>query len=268
MPSLIERSCLLLLALPALAVADPFTVVTHSTGIASVNPTVLYALGQDESPAEYELPYELTLTSTFDWNDPLPARDDSASQYDAEVTVDFRMGDLDYHYAGRGWSTVSLYTPSSLGGDAYWHETWIVPNPGSYGYSFNVEQALRGPAGSMGPGGALTPGIIESGGSADGYVGITAYYSNDEYTFLFPMSGEVASFSVQVTSPVPEPASFGLLAVGMLILGLRRRLVEPFPAQAPGTAGTSSVIPPGAHARTDVDDQSQDQKPGTAMKLA
>ncbi len=227
MSSLIEHSCpllLTLLALPLAVAAEPVTVVTHSTGIASVHPSVLHALGQEDFPDEYELPYALTLTSTFDWTGPLPGRDDSVSRYDADVVIDFRMGALNYHYAGKGWSTASLYTPLSIGGDSYWHDIWIVPNPGSYGYSFDFEQALRGPAGSMGPGGALTPGSFASGGSTDGYLGITAYYSNDEYTFAFPMSGDVSSFSVQVSSPVPEPAPLILLAAGMLTLGVRWRL--------------------------------------------
>jgi len=231
MPSLVRRcrlvltaaSCVSAIALPAAAFAVPVTVVTHSTGTASVHPTVLHALGQQETPPEDTLPYELTLTSTFDWTGPLPARGEGPYMvYDTEVVVDFRMGDLVYHAAGRDFSSASLYTPDPIGGDMYWHEVSMNPYPYAYGYSFNFEHTLHGPAGSMGPGGPLTAGTIDGSGDPYSYLWITAYYSNDEYTFSWTMPGDVATYDVRITSAVPEPAPFAMLAGGVLALGLWR----------------------------------------------
>ena len=224
MHKLIQHGCLLLCALPVAASADPVTVVTRSTGTVSVNPTVLSALGWDYTGNENELPYTLRLSSTYDWTGPLPARDDWASGYDNQVVVDLRIGSYDYHYAGTEWSNTILFTSYVLGDDGYEHEVWTNPNPDAYGYSFNFTHAFFGPAGSMGPGGALTPRLIEQSASNRGFLDVTAYYSNDEYTFSFPLSGAVDSFSVEVTSPVPEPAPFALLAAGVLTLGLRPRM--------------------------------------------
>jgi len=220
--TLIKHASLVALALPAMALAEPITVTTHSTGIASVNPSSVYGLWMDYTSEPLDQPYELTLSTTFDWTGPLPAREEWASQVDSQVVVDFRLGAYDYHYAGKDWSDAILYTPYSLGGDGYQHEVWVNPHPEVYGYSFKFSHVLLGPAGSMGPDGALAPGLVE-GTAPAGYFNLTAYYSNDEYTFSFPMSADVSTFSVQVTSPVPEPAQFVLLAVGALTLGLRRR---------------------------------------------
>lgn len=225
MPDPIKHACLFLLAVPAAALAEPITVTTHSTGMASLNPTVLYALGWDLPSERLEEPYALTMSTTFDWTGPLPAREEWASQVDGQVEIDLRIGDFRYRYAGAEWSNAILYTPYSVGGDAYQHETWVNPTPDVYGYSFNFTQVFLGPAGSMGPGGALAPGVLE-GAAPGGFFHLTAYYSNDEYTFAFPMSGDVATFSVQVSSPVPEPASFALLAAGLATLGLRRRFAK------------------------------------------
>lgn len=215
-------TALFALALPAAALAAPVTVVTHSTGTAYVYPTVLFALGLEEFPEEEFLPYELTLTSTFDWNAPLPARDEGAWNYGA-VAVDFRMGDLHYQYAGTETSHVNLYTPSYLGGDAYLQDVSANPNGSSYGYSFDFSHMLHSPAGSMGPGGALTPMAFGGNGNENSSMGITTYYINDEFIFSWRMRGDVDTYSVQVTSAVPEPAAYGLLVAGTLTLALRRR---------------------------------------------
>jgi hypothetical protein len=223
--SLLQRRCLLLLFLPAATLAAPapvtvaVTVVTHSEGTTYINPSVLIPLGMAYASDADSVPYALTLTSTFDWEGPLPPRDVWASRDSTQVTVDFNVGAAHYHYAGNALSSAIVHTPFG-GGDGYRHEVWVDPNPGSYGYSFNFTHSLHAPAGSLGAG-ALAP-VVASGAMPNVSYGITAYYSNDEYTFSFPMYGDAASLSLQVTSPVPEPAPFVLLAAGLLTLNLRR----------------------------------------------
>lgn len=222
MNRLVTRAALVLSLLPAVALAEPVTVVTHSSGVAYINPSALDGLQRTNPPNADESPYELTLSSTFDWSGPLPARGEWASQPDSQVVIDFTLGDLAYHYAGEGSSSAILSTQFGSDGDRYQHEIWLDPPGPGYGYALKFEQVLVGPSDSFGTGGALTRGVTAWTGTGSNF-SFTAYRSNDEYTLAFPMGGDATAFSVRVTSPVPEPAAYALLAAGLLTLGLRRR---------------------------------------------
>jgi hypothetical protein len=238
MRSPIKHAWMLLIALPVAALADPVSVTTHSTGTTYLDDTVLAAMGLQTTASATELPYELTLTSTYDWSGPLPARGIWATQSDSEVVIDFRVGTMHYHYAGIASSSAVLYTPFSNSGDGYQHEIWLAQEPYD---ALNFVNRGIGPTGSLGPGGALTPLDVDSA-SVDGQYGISAYHSNDEYTFSWNMFADASTLSVQVASPVPEPAPFALLATGLLALGLRRRLGRSVrQLQAIRHGGTSSA---------------------------
>jgi hypothetical protein len=96
---------MLLLALPLVAVADPVTVTTRSTGTQITNESslgttnsMLNVLGLNPLTSTAPLPYELTLTSTFD-TDAMPSPESFWAQAYADVVIDFRIGTQAYHYA-------------------------------------------------------------------------------------------------------------------------------------------------------------------------
>ena len=102
----IKRACLLLLTLPAVALAEPILVTTHASGTTMIDPALKV------------YPYALTITSTFDTSkklnyltmptetgvfyrvtdiDPIP------------YVIDYRIGTQTYHYEGMGTGELSLH---------------------------------------------------------------------------------------------------------------------------------------------------------------
>lgn len=211
-----KRACLLLLALPAAALADPINVTSHSTGITSM-------VSQDLK----ELPYELTITSTFDsatlfqfeTETPTGVLYRMRSQSNVPFEIELRIGDETYHYSGLGSGELFHEvpnTPEVL--ERFSHEITIYY--GREGASRRIGQTGMGPAGIFGEGGLLaTRNVDEDMGLTSSFVSSSGSGMYIDYTFG---TGGPSTFSMQV-SPVPEPASFALLMGGLLVLGLRQR---------------------------------------------
>jgi len=235
----IKHARVLLCVLPVAALAQtatqPVTVVTKSTGTVEVESTVLRMLGAEHVQDAGTLPYELTLTSNYDWPGALPARgEETNSWYLRSIAIDFRVGDHDFHYKGAGSAFANL---RGFTGDAdqYYHNVAFGTKEAVYTTFYNFTQELLVPAGSLGPGGAMTP----TGGEGSGLGGqleisyMTPWLDSTRY---YRMYGDIDSYSVQITSPIPEPAAFAMLAAGMLTLGLRRRLM----CKTPGKPGVGT----------------------------
>jgi hypothetical protein len=236
MLSLIKRSCLMLLALPLTALADAVIVTTHAAGtVSSPNGIVLNALGLADTGVS-ELPYELTIQSSFDPVTALPGRDEWAFDYSSDIVVDFRIGGESYHYAGLEASNAVLYTPFVTNGDGYQHEVYFTPLNSSYSVRFS--QYALWPAGGLGAGGALTPRDI--GGSADGYLDIGAYPLNPDAPGSWRLGGTASSFSVQVMSAVPEPAPLAMLLAGLGGVALLRRIRQLHCIKQGGTSSSKA----------------------------
>src|SRR5438874_1098293 len=106
----VKHGCVLLFALPVVALASPVTVTSHATGLITIEPEVMQALGAYDFQGTGPLPYELTLTSTYDPGGPLPDRGMDASTGPIDVTIDFHVGDFAYHHAGLGSISTRLST--------------------------------------------------------------------------------------------------------------------------------------------------------------
>jgi hypothetical protein len=219
MPILTKSACTLLLALPFAVLANQVNVTTHSIGTSNVDNTVLSALGLNSVTSTAPLPYELTLSSTFDpeTNPPTPAW---AYDYGGEVLIDFRIGSQVYHYDATANSAANRQNGSF---DRYEHRIWFdTPGPPTSNYSVYFSHTLAGLPGSMGPSGPLAPLDDGESKSVYGYYTITAYPSNPDVPLSWQMASHDATLSIHVAA-VPEPAPFALLSVGLLTLGLRRR---------------------------------------------
>jgi hypothetical protein len=224
MPLLIRRTCIFLLALPLAALADPVTVTTHSSGTIIVNDSsigeagsVLIVLGLNPLTNTAPLPYELTLTSTFDTDTMVPPDGFWAHDYGGDVVIDFHIGTQVYHYAGPANSTVNL-TAQSANVEEYSQLVWFdTPY-----YSFGFYHQLLGPPGSMGFYKPLNPLYADENDGLSGrtMIYLDPYATDVQDVFSIQAGGPVISVNV---AAVPEPAPFALLAAGLLTLGWRWR---------------------------------------------
>ena len=234
----LKYGCALLFALPAIAMARPVTITSHTTGSMTVNPDVMVnGLRAFDFTGTGTLPYELTLASRFDDGGALPERGVLASTAFIDVTIDFHIGDFDYHYAGPQAISFRLSTLDG-GTDRFEHIVDQVPNSQIWEYT-DFTQAMSIPSGSLG-GTSLVPGHVESTTtSGNGYA--TIVYNEPMFSGMrATMEGTIDTYSLDVTtadvtSPVPEPATYAMLAAGVLTLGWRRRLGRKAQA-ATGTA--------------------------------
>lgn len=209
--------CLLALAiaLPCTAQADTVEVTMHASGMMNANPLVMVALGLDTNVMD-RLPFDLTITSSFE---PGTVIDTDFGPYagasDADVELSFQIGSMSYHYAGKGGTDVRLY--QNLDG------SWSYVMESGFGPQFADEDvfvttAIGLPAGGIGTT-PLAPISLETGSGISGYASVGSAPHNPDAPGVYDMSGDANYVSLQVTSPVPEPAPIGMLAAGIFILG-------------------------------------------------
>jgi hypothetical protein len=222
MSVLVKRYCMLLLALPLLAVAAPVAVTTHSTGIHATNAdslgttnSMLNVLGLEPLTSTAPLPYALTLTSTFD-TDAMPSPESFWAQAIGDVVIDFRIGAQAYHYAGPA-NSISHLAAQSVNVEEYSHTVWLeTPN-----YYHGFGHAMFGPAGSLGEFNPLAPLDVDD--STLTHFSAYLYFNLKAEPISFSLNPVSSTMFVHVAA-VPEPASFALLAVGLGALTLARVL--------------------------------------------
>jgi hypothetical protein len=220
MSSMIRRFCTLLLALPLVAVADPVTVTTHSTGVQNTNDaslaganSMLNVLGLDPLVPGAPVPYDLTLTSTFDTNS-MPSPESFWAYANGNVVIDFHIGAQTYHYAGAANSSAHL-AGQSANVEEYGHTISLeAPN---YFYGFAHE--MTGPTGSMGQFNPLAPLDVDESKLTNysAHIG----FSLKTEPISFSMDPTTSTMTVHVAA-VPEPASYALLAAGLAMFALPR----------------------------------------------
>jgi hypothetical protein len=218
----IKRFCVLLLALPLTAVAEPVTVTTHSTGVHRTNDaslgatnSLLNVLGLDPLTSTAPLPYALTLTSTFD-TDAMPSPESFWAQAYGAVVIDFRIGTQAYRYAGPTSSTAYL-AAQSANVEEYSHTVWLdTPN-----YRYGFVHDLRAPSGSLGQYNPLAPLDVDQSRLTD----YSAHLFFNLVAEPIDLSLDPVSSTMFVhVAAVPEPASFALLVAGLAALALPRLL--------------------------------------------
>jgi hypothetical protein len=212
MRKLTRPICVLLLAAPLVAVADPVEIVTRTSGDMKTDSQIMEWLGFAGAPNGAHLPYELTLRTVIDPQ--APTFDGKLGYWltqnmDAQVEVTLALGALTYRYDGAGKVDVSGYQ------DTYrQHVTITLPghplgllifqnDAAVAGVDFGLHSPLNPPALSNAE-------AIFSAGSVSGVDDTT---SNSQ-TYA-SSTGYSTAFSV---SMVPEPAQGALLAAGLAML--------------------------------------------------
>jgi hypothetical protein len=222
MSILIKRSCALALAMPVAALAAPVTVTTHSSGTSYVDNTVLNALGLDSVPNNAQLPYEVTMTSTFDPEDYPYISYAWGYNYTGKAVIDFRLGSQTYHYDSGADSRVFLYDQSSNLYSYNHYISFYSDGPPTSNFIVGFAHTMYGLPFSLGLEGPMTPFDADKRDGVFGYFTINAIPSYPDVPLSWTMGSTEATVSVHV-APVPAPAQFSLLAAGLLTLGLRRR---------------------------------------------
>lgn len=97
-----------------------------------VNQTVLYYLGLDDTIEAAELPYELTMRSTFDPVADSPGRGEWVTDQSSQVLVEFKIGSMTchYHYTGSGSTSANVYTPFDTEMRIFMRSDWTICTSG------------------------------------------------------------------------------------------------------------------------------------------
>lgn len=209
--------CMLALAMPLGALADPVAIVTRTSGTMTTNDTVMGWLGLAAPPGLAILPYELTIRTVMDPQ--APGFDGSRGYWvqqdnSAQLDVTLALGAQTYHYAGLGTAAVSGV------GDIYrQHIRYALPGSASGLLIFQNDASIGGM--NFGSDSPLHPPQLGEVPSTWAYAtvnGVDHPGAPDEE--FASMTGDGKVFSV---SMVPEPAQGALLAAGMATLLLRTR---------------------------------------------
>jgi MYXO-CTERM domain-containing protein len=219
MASLSKRYLMSLLALPLVAVADPIAVTSRSSGLMAPNPITVFRLGI-ELPDDLgeKLPYQLTISSTFDTDTALYSRGIEAWNFDSEVSISLSLGTKTYHYDGTGTTALSLFAASD-GTEGEEHEISFVP-PESPSHTVWVSNYLSGLAPSAG---LWAPRYVHLGADGGALTRFDTLPNDPEVPGYLSVSTNADTMSLQLVSAVPEPGSAGMLAAGVFTLGLWRQ---------------------------------------------
>ena len=219
----IKRCLILLVALPFAAAADPVSVTSRSTGMLTPSYAATFlGLPQSDSP----LPYELTVRSIIDPNAPgtdMVDNEQFGSRHviaiGSNLDIWLTIGTSSYHYSGTG--NTNLTTRQW---DQYQHFITFNPPEAIGNVYFMIDNTLVAPRGTFADYDPLSTRTVEYGpGMTYASTDFAVYPVNPDATWSHRMGAIVQTYSLQV-SPVPEPASLGMLLAGVLALGWWRRL--------------------------------------------
>lgn len=207
-----------LLVLPCMAKADTVEITSMSRGTIQPDHAFLALLGISSPVGDGTLPYSLKISSFVDTAAPgyYEERFGSVAGTDAtQVGVDITFGDQSFHYAGQGGTFLSA--------QKYGYTQGVYFSlPQSPSIEFSATHFVGMPALP------LSPWSLDNVGPLDFNLGayLSAKPDQNSPGATVGLEGEVASFSIQAVSPIPEPAPATLLAGGLALLmwhAVRRR---------------------------------------------
>lgn len=216
MHRLVQHCCALLLALPLGASAEAIRITTEASGVMQPNPLVLQYLGMDMwDVTGDQVPYRLRIASFVDPDAPAYEwHSGGIMMFDRDVALSLTVGDASYQYAGK--ADVRLN-----GSNTTYGQEVTIRSAVSYMQNVSLGIWAEGPAESF-PADLFALRTMYFGSGYPGTVAIGTFSPNPDDMSTFSMSAATTSLDLQV-SPVPEPATTGLLAAGVVVLGLHRR---------------------------------------------
>lgn len=207
----------LLAALPMHVLAAPVTITTTLQGVLeakSYSWGILEELYMPMALYYADQPYALTIESTFDPDKVESYGDDRRYFKNTDMKVTFKLGD--YTYRGSNAGTTEL----EVGAGSY---SQCV---GYINWSLQFCSSFKGPQGDLGDD-LFAPRQLSASGDSVGYVGI-GYFRGmggggtpELSEYLSDMNPTRATLSI--TSAVPEPAHWAMLAAGLLTIAATAR---------------------------------------------
>jgi len=197
----------LLAAVPLHALAAPVSITTHTSGvIAYGDEKVFRDLGMGD--ADYtNAPFEMTLQSRFDHDVNIPvAWGDSLWISAADITVTFRIGTVTYRELGKGSTSLAS------GPDGY-SQTVSLNDFSAIGSHLEFTNTLLAPQGTA----SGDPLAVRDLSGSGGTMSIFAIDNNPDWPQTWPLFGDLTGGTVTVTSAVPEPSQWAMMAAGLVV---------------------------------------------------
>jgi hypothetical protein len=218
MSNVLNRCAAVVLMAPMLAMAEPFTIISHATGTipAATYNRALAQLGFDVAEVDGG-PFELRLESVIDPDEfgVIVDSNGNPTDFSSAVELSLRIGDRVLPFKGDATASVSSYA----GGyythsirfqyDYYW--TYLTLDLASPSFNGSDVLALR---------------TLDSSNGLTGTFSILNFPTNPDAPGMWEFRTNASHVSLQVMSAVPEPAQSGLLCAGLLLLAapIRRRI--------------------------------------------
>jgi hypothetical protein len=201
--------------LHAAALAAPIQVTTFTTGeLPFADDVILSTLGMEYPPLP--APYRVTLQSGFDpEHDTVFRNGRQLWIFGADIDVTVQIGTSRFERHGEGLTILDPYD-----NHRYAHEVSFFGPIGSMDVYF--KNTFNGPPGSI-TGDVLAPRKLASSGPDAGSMDIDMFPANPDASGFWTLGGAADSATLTVLNPVPEPAHWAMLGVGLaFVAGVTR----------------------------------------------
>jgi len=221
MPSILRIALILMLSWVGLVQAQTMSVTTRTSGV--LFDSFMPALFADATLADGAA-YTLNVTSTFSVPASLPSGYLDTEIEGAAIDVTFGVGGKSYHFSGTGLLSLFYLPGQNWSPKDFFSGAAVLPMPGLENSTLSFTHGFRLPSIYYPAAGGLDPVTLNNPFTIEREIGI--FMRDSDGLLTGRISGVPTSLyyeitapaPAQVTSPVPEPAAWMLLMLGLAVL--------------------------------------------------